>query len=295
MKIKRILTAAVAAAVLALSVTPFVCAAGNGTFVLTPSSSAVRPGDTFTVAVNFSVEDGNMCSGKLPVLFDASVVEFVSAEAGVQGATLTAESAKPGKVNNAFMFMDSCKDASGTLYICTFKAVSEGTAAFSFENGCYVMDGHDVDYTMSVTGCSVTVSASSASPVQPSPASPPSAPSAPAAPAAPAQNGPQENAPVTVTLAPVAENDESPAVPASPVPAVSDAEQTPADTSPNSAASPVSPAAPAGVPAAAPSETEPLTEKPKTEKTTNKGAIAVIAAAAAAIVAAVIVLFIKKR
>ena len=126
----------------------------DATVSLTASSDKAAVGDTIVISVKFSAGDATMNSGKLPVVYDASLVEFVKVTDG-EGLGMNIAEDATGMVKNAFAYTSNAGAAEGVVYTVEFKAIAEGVANFSIDSAAY-LDG-DSTYALTTSGCAVTI------------------------------------------------------------------------------------------------------------------------------------------
>ena len=159
MKLAKTILACVVALALVGTMAMSALAAGAATATLTADKATAAIGDEIVVTVAIECADDQLASGKLPIVYDAAKVEFVSSANVVAGITNTAEVAEAGTVKNSFMFQGAAGATAVTLYTATFKAIADGEAVFTIADGNYATDAEDEDYELATAGCTVVIAA----------------------------------------------------------------------------------------------------------------------------------------
>lgn len=109
------------------------------------AESPKHVGDTFTIVIAVKSDLDNIASGKLPVFYDASLVEYVEGSA-IKGSNEIASASEVvnSRVNETFAMQGAADSKDFEIYSLTFKALAVGTADFKFdESTAYLYDSAD--------------------------------------------------------------------------------------------------------------------------------------------------------
>ena len=129
----------------------------NAKLDVTASASKVGVGETFTITVAISGECEDVASGKAPLTYDSSLVEYVSGQAMGVNTVATASEASASAVPAAFMYEGGIDSTYAQLYVCTFKAISDGTAVFGIADSKYGITKDDEEVNLIAGTASVEI------------------------------------------------------------------------------------------------------------------------------------------